>query len=73
MAIRRAVYAQILWVTNLKIDWIPFPQSRLDLGDRTEGVSLEVVKIGNSVLVEERSRHRPMKSNGLLSISRRRT
>lgn len=45
----------------LKIDGLTLSQPCFDLGDRIDGVSLEVVKVGNSIFVEERSRHRPMK------------
>lgn len=49
--------------SDLKIDGIAFPQPRFDLGNRTNGVSLEVVKVGNPLFVEERSCHRSMKPN----------
>ncbi len=59
-----------LGVTDLKVDWISLPQPRFNLGDRTDGVPLEVVKVRDSVFVEERPSHCPMKSNEMISASR---
>ncbi len=65
------MYGQIHFrATYLKVDWISLPQPRFNLGDRTDGVPLEVVKVRDSVFVEERSRHRPMKPNERISASR---